>query len=52
MPGRGGTHLTLSIVLDDIAQGAEPALAGVEIGWGQTLERLATLTAGSDPGAS
>ncbi|MBO9532931.1 MAG: metalloregulator ArsR/SmtB family transcription factor [Solirubrobacteraceae bacterium] len=40
-----GTHLVMAIAIDGIAPGAEPALAGVEIGWDQTLARLARLVA-------
>lgn len=41
----GATRLAMRITVDDIVPGAESALAGMRIGWGQTLARLAALLA-------
>jgi len=44
-PSPGGTELDLEITLHDIQPGMSSVVAGVEIGWGQTLDRLAALLA-------
>jgi uncharacterized protein YndB with AHSA1/START domain len=38
-----GTAIELVLIVDDHADGAESVLAGIEIGWSQTLDRLVAL---------
>jgi hypothetical protein len=40
-----GTAIELVLIVDDHADGAESVLAGIEIGWSQTLDRLVALLA-------
>jgi uncharacterized protein YndB with AHSA1/START domain len=35
------TRLSLTIRVSDITRGAAPALAGLQLGWGQLLDKLA-----------
>lgn len=42
-PGSGTVALEMTIEADDIRAEAAPALAGIEIGWNQQLDRLAAL---------
>jgi len=42
-PGAGGTELDLVIEVRDVRPGMSAVVAGVEIGWGQTLDRLDSL---------
>ena len=49
-PSPRGTELDLGITLSDIQPGMSSVVAGVEIGWGQTLDRLAALLSSSRPG--
>jgi uncharacterized protein YndB with AHSA1/START domain/DNA-binding MarR family transcriptional regulator len=49
-PSPRGTELDLRITLSDIQPGMSSVVAGVEIGWGQTLDRLAALLSSSQPG--
>jgi uncharacterized protein YndB with AHSA1/START domain/DNA-binding transcriptional ArsR family regulator len=44
----GQTVLTMTIGITDIQPAAAPALAGVELGWRQTLDRLAEMLAGDE----
>lgn len=44
----GQTVLTMTIRITDIQPQAAPALAGVELGWHQTLDRLAEMLAGDE----
>lgn len=44
----GQTALDLTVTVKEIRPGAAPAIAGVEIGWNQVLDRLAAHLAGDD----
>ena len=44
----GQTALKMTIVITDIQPAAAPALAGIELGWRQTLGRLAEMLAGEE----
>jgi len=47
--GRGTTALELDIVVTDARPEAAPALAGMEIGWGQSLAKLGRLLGVPEP---
>jgi uncharacterized protein YndB with AHSA1/START domain len=49
-PVPAGTSLTLRLRATNPGPGAAPALAGLRLGWQQTLDKLATFVASSGPG--
>lgn len=47
-PKASGTAVELVLIVDDHTDGADAVLAGIEVGWSQTLDRLGDLLAEPD----